>query len=133
LGRNRRAHILYFELAAETGILGFGVFMTIAGLVMFRLWQIRRECAYRRPDFANIATSIWFAMVAYLGTAVFLHLSYQRYYWIVVAIAGATIQIYQNEVRREIDASSEEDNNAPATVHPGEPKGMLSPTTSGIG
>jgi hypothetical protein len=133
LGRNRRAHILYFELAAETGILGFGVFMAIAGLVMFRLWQIRRWCAHTRPDLANIATSIWFAMLAYLGTAVFLHLSYQRYYWIVVAIAGATIQIYQNEVRQGNAVESEGDSDAPDPVHSEEQRNMLSPTISGMG
>ncbi|MFQ5486198.1 MAG: O-antigen ligase family protein, partial [Desulfobacterales bacterium] len=99
LGRKRRAHILYFELAAETGILGIGTFLAIAILVMYRLWTVRRKTIAEHPVFANMVTSLWFSMVAYLGTAVFLHLSYQRYYWFVVALSGAAIQIYENEIK----------------------------------
>ena len=77
--------------------------MAIAALVMYRLWRMRRECLHKRPDLANIATSLWFAMLAYLGTAVFLHLSYQRYWWIIVAVAGAALQVYQHELIEEDD------------------------------
>ncbi|NIR47297.1 hypothetical protein GWO43_02350 [candidate division KSB1 bacterium] len=108
LGRKRRAHILYFEMAAETGILGIGTFMAIAFLILFRLWKIRRISFKLQPEFANIATSLWFAVIAYLGTAVFLHLAYQRYYWFIVSIAGAAIQIYYNEVAVQKKQKSED-------------------------
>ena len=101
LDKNRRAHILYFELMAETGILGFSIFMAIAILVLHRLWQIRRQTLQTRPDLANIATSFWFAIIAYLGTAVFLHLSYQRYYWLILALASAAVYIIQEEIIKE--------------------------------
>jgi hypothetical protein len=38
-----------------------------------------------------IASSIFFGLVAYLASAAFLHLSYQRYFWIVLALASSAI------------------------------------------
>jgi len=101
LGRQRRAHILYFELAAETGLLGIGTFLAMPLLITFRLWKLRRRAAGVRPDIANLATSLWFALIAYLGTAVFLHFSYQRYYWFLLALAGAAVQIFTRELQGE--------------------------------
>ena len=98
LGRARRAHTLYFELAAETGALGFATFIAIFSVLMIRLWGIRRRAMHIRPDLANLATSLWFSVFAYLGTAIFLHLSYQRYYWFILAVAGATIQVAKKEL-----------------------------------
>mgnify|MGYP006176969325 CR=1 FL=1 len=44
----------------------------------------------RRPELADLATGFILALGAYLGTGVFLHLSYERYYWILIALAAAT-------------------------------------------
>ncbi len=101
LPKGRRAHTLYFEMMAETGILGFGTFMTIVVLVMYRLWRLRIYFHERNPEIANIISTLWFGIIAYLGTAVFLHLSYQRYYWIIMALSGAAIQIFQNEMNND--------------------------------
>ena len=89
----RRAHTLYFELAAETGILGFGSFMIIVWLILTRLWRLRRRLAKGHPESANWAAAFLLSIVAYLGTAIFLQLSYQRYYWLLLALAGACIRI----------------------------------------
>ncbi|HEX9654849.1 MAG TPA: O-antigen ligase family protein, partial [bacterium] len=98
LGRQRRAHTLYFELMAETGVVGFATFVAIFGVLMYRLWHLRHRALRIRPDIAHLAASFWFAIFAYLGTAIFLHLSYQRYYWFLLAIAGATIQVAKKEL-----------------------------------
>jgi hypothetical protein len=101
LDHQRRSHILYFEMAAETGFLGIGTFLAMVTVTMVRLWKLRRQAVGVRPDIANLATSLWFALVAYLGTAVFLHLSYQRYYWFLLALAGAAVQIFKHELQKE--------------------------------
>ncbi|MEK7727844.1 MAG: hypothetical protein AAB354_05480, partial [candidate division KSB1 bacterium] len=41
------------------------------------------------------------SLVCYLGTALFLHLSYQRYYWFLLALAGAALQILNKAMERE--------------------------------
>ena len=93
----RRAHTLYFELAAETGIMGLSVFLLIVFLVVFKLWDIRSRLIKTQPDLANLATSFILAIAAYLGTAIFLQLSYERYYWLLLGVAAAAIQVLDPE------------------------------------
>jgi O-antigen ligase len=85
--------MLYFEIGAETGILGLGLFCTITGVTLARLWSRRRRWAEERPDLAALAASLWLAVIAYLGTGMFLSLAYQRYWWVLLALAGAATQI----------------------------------------
>jgi hypothetical protein len=47
---------------------------------------------------AHIATAILLGIFGYFGTAMFLHLSYQRYYWFLMALAGAAIRIFNLEI-----------------------------------
>ncbi|MFQ5603850.1 MAG: O-antigen ligase family protein [bacterium] len=115
LGRNRRAHTLYFEFMAEFGLLGFGVFMSIIFLMMYRLWHIRRASVKLKPDMAYLAMSLWFAILAYLGTAIFLHLSYQRYLWFLLAISGAFVHIYR-EMAAETEQKEEQTTPKVRTV-----------------
>ena len=99
--KTRRAHTLYFELGAETGAIGLGTFLAILLLIMFRLWRTRRRWIQTRVDRANIATALLLSIFGYLGTAIFLHLSYQRYFWLLVALTTAAIQIFEAEFVQE--------------------------------
>lgn len=93
LNTNRRAHSLYPELAAETGIFGFTAFMGIIFLTLYRLLNARRLWSTSRPELAHMATAFIFSILGYLSTAIFLHFSYQRYFWLFLALAGAFVQI----------------------------------------
>jgi hypothetical protein len=97
LAKDRRAHTLYFEIAAETGLIGFTIFMMIVLLILYDLWQARCRWAHSHPALANTAMAFCLGIVAYLGTAIFLHFSFQRYYWLLLALAGATLQICRSE------------------------------------
>ena len=99
LPRTRRAHNLYAELAAETGLLGLTVFLFLVGRLLYQLWQASRRWVFNRPDLANLATTFVFSIAAYLGTALFLHLSYERYYWLLLALASAALQLGSAEYR----------------------------------
>jgi len=96
IDKNRRSHCLYTELAAETGLLGFAVFGAIVLLITMRLWRLRARFQSTQPELANLATAFWFAILAYLGTAAFLQLSYQRYMWMFFALGAATVQILKS-------------------------------------
>ena len=97
----RRSHCLYAELAAETGIVGTLLFFAIIGTMASRLWRLRARFKRRDRELSNLAAAFWLGLMGYLGTAVFLQLSYQRYFWLFLALAGATIQILGAELRRD--------------------------------
>ena len=89
----RRAHTLYLELAAENGLVGLLVFMTIVALLIRKLWQARHRWLDDRPELADLVTACTLSLLTYLWTAIFLHLSYQRYYWFLLAFSSAAVRI----------------------------------------
>lgn len=104
----RRAHNLYAEFAAETGVPGILVFLSIPALLLRRLWKRRRALLSNRPDLAFLATAFGLGLLAYLGTGVFLHLAFERYYWLFVALTAAACHVLSGEVGtrgEEIDES----------------------------
>ncbi|MDZ7267830.1 MAG: O-antigen ligase family protein [candidate division KSB1 bacterium] len=107
---NRRAHNMYLEMAAENGVFGLSAFLAIVLFMQVQLWRARRHWLPHRPELAHLATAFFLSIIAYLGTAVFLHLSYQRYYWFLLALAGVVLQLLKNEARAAQPAG--------ATPHP---------------
>ena len=49
LQTNRRAHNLYLEIAADTGILGLAAFLAIVGVTMAQLWRLNVFWRRARP------------------------------------------------------------------------------------
>ena len=91
--QDREAHNLYLGIAAETGALGLIAFL---GAVIATLWQLaraRRQALLTRPDLAAMATGFLLAIVAYLASGLYLHLSYARYFWLILALGGAAAVI----------------------------------------
>ncbi|HET9520809.1 MAG TPA: O-antigen ligase family protein [Candidatus Limnocylindrales bacterium] len=91
--QDREAHNLYLGIAAETGSLGLLTFVGAVGVTMWQLARVRRMAMKVRPDLAAMATGFLLALVGYLASGLFLHLSYARYYWLVLALAGAAAVI----------------------------------------
>ena len=107
---NRKAHDLYAGIAAETGILGLFFFLAIVFVTLRDLARARKRSLRRsRPELAGMATSFFLAIVAYLGSGVFLHLAYQRYLWLLLALAGAAASVAlrdTGDIRSEPAAAS---------------------------
>lgn len=101
----RRAHNLYLETAADLGLLGFSAFMAVIGATLLPLWRLRRRLVVTRPDLANIAASFFLSVLGYLYTGVFLHLSYERYFWTLLALAAVAAIL----VRQAADADLADD------------------------
>lgn len=97
----RRAHSLYLEIAAETGTVGLVLFMLIPLLLLRDLEALRRNLLERRPDLARWAAGFILMLLAYLGTGVFLHLAFERYYWFMIALAAAATGILGRCLREE--------------------------------
>jgi O-antigen ligase len=91
----RDPHSLYVQLLAETGLLGLLAFL---GMVFFLFDALNQTCrdierSQRLPDWLPWISAMRFALLSYLLTSLFLHNAYIRYFWILVALALAGIQI----------------------------------------
>ena len=87
-GESRQAHNLYTSVAAETGTLGLFFFLAVFVVTMRNLYRARRWWLVSRPDQAHLAMGFLLALVAYLVSGIALHLSYERYLWFLLALAG---------------------------------------------
>lgn len=97
----RRAHSLFLEIAAETGTVGLAIFMAIPLLLLMDLRRLRRALFPGRPDLAHLAAGFSLMLLAYLGTGVFLHLAYERYYWLMIALAASVVGALQQAETKE--------------------------------
>jgi O-antigen ligase len=109
--QDREAHSLYLGLAAEAGIVGAGAFFTAVVVTLVGLERARRR-AKDRPELAVIAAGFLLALIAYLASGLFLHLSYARYFWLMLALGAAAAVLVQQAVAETGPARS----GAPAGV-----------------
>jgi O-antigen ligase len=92
----REAHSLPIHIGAEHGALGLGLFAAIF-LVTFRdLWRARARSAGLRTDHALLVSGVMLALVTFVTTSVFLHASFIRYQWFLLALAAATARVMQD-------------------------------------
>jgi putative inorganic carbon (hco3(-)) transporter len=96
---NWRAHSLYLEIAAETGIIGVSVFLAIVVTLLRQLWRARLRWMNRNPEFSDLATALCLSLIAYQLTGVFLHLNFQAYYWLLLALIGVALNLMHSAFR----------------------------------
>lgn len=99
-------HNLYLELLAETGVIGLACFLAIVFVIMQQLWNERRRWLQSRPELANFATAFFLSLSAYVISAVFNHLSYQRYFWLLLALSSAAARIVHSQRDTQSDSRS---------------------------
>jgi len=95
---SRDAHSLYVQVLAETGVLGTIAFFAMVFFLFDALNKAIRELE-RSPhlqDWLPWISAIRLAVLSYLLTSIFLHNAYIRYFWILVAMALAGVQITYN-------------------------------------
>ncbi len=97
LTTNRRAHSLYLEIAADTGLLGLATFLAIVGVTMSQLWKLSVFWRSRDPELALLAQGLLLALVAYLSSGLFLQMAYQRYFWFLLALANAAVWMLRRQ------------------------------------
>jgi putative inorganic carbon (hco3(-)) transporter len=97
LKQNRRAHNLYLEIAADTGALGLAAFLALVGVTLVQLRRLGQFWRWANPELASLADALLVALIAYMASAVFLQLAYQRYFWFLLALGNATIWILRRE------------------------------------
>jgi putative inorganic carbon (HCO3(-)) transporter len=105
----REAHNLYLGLAAETGLAGVAAFGCVLFVTFRSLLQARR---LQGDPIEPIATALLLSLVIFLTTSLFLHLAYERYFWLLMALAaGAGVAgrergtVLENEDRARLSSS----------------------------
>jgi hypothetical protein len=91
-----QAHSLYLGLGAETGVLGLAAFIAIAGVLLRQLWGARRRWLRQQRELSDLSTAFVISIGSYHVTGLFLHLSYQPYYWFLLALAGAAAHLLRS-------------------------------------
>lgn len=102
---NRQPHTLYGGIAAENGFFGIVCFLAILGVTLLDLYRARRGWLVSNFYSASIATGLFLGVIAYMTTGLFLHLSFIRFLFLILAMAGATEQIYQSGLFKDAEAA----------------------------
>jgi O-antigen ligase len=108
----REAHSLYPGVAAETGALGLITLMAIFFYTLYRLAKARTYWLKRsQNDMANLCTGFFLAIISYMTTGIFLHMSYIRYLWLMLALAFIASQFREADIT---DNSAKQIQNDPS-------------------
>ncbi|PWT91791.1 MAG: hypothetical protein C5B54_04635 [Acidobacteria bacterium] len=87
---DRSAHNLYMETAAEGGMLGLVLFGSLLGWMVL---GVRRCIKYlketRQLARASLISGFYFGIIGYLVSAIFLHISYPRFFWLLIGVGLA--------------------------------------------
>lgn len=98
----RRAHNMFLEELSDTGVIGFVLFMSMPVITMYQVWKVRQYAIVKqRQALSYTAAGFFLAIMAYMATAMFLHLSYVRYYWFLLAFAAAFVQVYRRQAQED--------------------------------
>lgn len=97
----REAHSLFLDVAAETGVIGLVCFLGVIFVTLRELSRARRRWHARDPEIANTAAGFELAIVAQLATGLFLQQGYIRYFWLLMALAGAAAFVALSADSRE--------------------------------
>ena len=108
LSEPREAHNLFVSVAAETGVLGLLIFLAIFATLFVRLKRARRYWIDRDHGLADLALACQFSLLGYLGTGIFLHVAYERYQTLLVAVAAAALQVMHLEMKRRHSVSGDD-------------------------
>jgi O-antigen ligase len=98
----REAHNMYLGEAADTGILGLATLMTI---LIYTLYQLAKSRTYwlqkGQENLANMSTGFFLAVITYMTTGIFLHMSYVRYFWLIIALAVVASEFRESDLTEE--------------------------------
>ena len=87
LTNNPQAHSLFPGIAAESGILGLICFLLILYIPLRDLARARNRWQVSHPDWSYLATAFFQVLICYIVTGLFLHLSYMRFLFLMIALA----------------------------------------------
>ncbi|EMI16419.1 O-antigen polymerase [Rhodopirellula maiorica SM1] len=94
---DRAAHCLYLHIAAEFGLLGLVLFLGMIGTTLVGLHRVWASHKETDPVMSGLAAGFAMAIFAYLLTGLFLHFSFIRFFWLILALASCVPLIAARE------------------------------------
>lgn len=89
LAPEREAHNFFLGIAADMGFAGLLGYCAVLAATVVLLLRARRRWLAQRSDLEGLATAMLLAVVGYMVAAVFLSLAFERYFWLLIALADA--------------------------------------------
>ena len=91
-------------MAAETGIVGLSVFLSLIWYAMQSIANAKRKfLEVSQPDYAHLVTGLAIGFIGYLVAAIFIHASFPRYFYLLLGIIFSLPAVAE-QVRREVSA-----------------------------
>ena len=109
-------HSIYFQIMAEQGFVGLGIFLSLLGSCLLSARRLRMR-ALRRPEIAWLATyaqMVELGILGYMVSGAFLGRAYFDLYLQLVAVLVTLKLLYKAEVRAATTATKV----APALLQP---------------
>ncbi len=101
----REAHNLFLEIAAETGVVGFSMFIFVLFLcyqTMFRGRSlfVRAEMS----DYAGMITGLIGGFTGYFVAAIFIHNAFPRYFYLLMGLALSLRLVVLNTISQRVQS-----------------------------
>jgi hypothetical protein len=102
----RQAHSLVLATAADLGLTGLALFGGLFAVLLRALLRVHRRTRGDDPALSHLAAALFLALTAYLAAGLFLSLAFQRYLWLLVALAGAAVRVAAHEPKKSASRAS---------------------------
>jgi hypothetical protein len=109
---NKQAHSLFPGFAAESGLLGLICLLLMLYIPLRDLARARRQWLKSHPDWSFMATAFFQVLISYITTGLFLHMSYMRFFYLMLALAVVASSF--REANTQVAREATEDRLAPA-------------------
>jgi O-antigen ligase len=95
---NRDAHNMYLNLAAETGIPGLTLFLSMLGSVLLRAMRTESALRARFPMEAEQLRILRFGLIAYLIAAIFGSFHRVSFLYLYLAVLWSAAQLFEQQL-----------------------------------
>jgi putative inorganic carbon (hco3(-)) transporter len=96
----RESHNIFLSVAAELGVAGLAAFSCLLLATARLLLRARRRLLHSHPDLVDLPTAFLLAVVAYVSCGLFLTLAFERYFWLLMALAAVAATLGADLPRR---------------------------------
>jgi len=103
LSKGYQAHNVYFQVLAETGLVGTACFLSIMAAIMWDLWKRRGRSEGGHTEVSLTASAFFLSLTALSIVSFFLHLEDQRYFWLMFALSSAVARILRECANEKVE------------------------------